>query len=252
MKQISQEEFEKEVERLLEGSITRKKLAKELETDIRTLNNRITELSQTNSELYARFIKKFPYRPKTIKVDIEDLALQVIREGVGKTSDMTGISVRTISRKIKTLEETNPELYNLYIRKNDKMTSEQRKLFDDTLERFQMKSGDSRVTRGELIEKEQELRMILSKFEGLVSSGMSKAEAARTLGYDGYPTIWKKYSELKRIEAQKEGLQETKQNAAERFRDSMRVQVEDNGIKIQSGIETEENQHSKEGIIEKD
>ena len=43
---------------------------------------------------------------------------------------------------------------------------------------------------------------------------LSKAESARQLGYDGYPTIWKKYRELDRIMAEKA----LKQDSAKDFR----------------------------------
>ena len=61
MKELTQKEFEEQIQRLIDGNIGRKKLAKELETDIRTLNNKIMELASTNPDLYARFIEKFPY-----------------------------------------------------------------------------------------------------------------------------------------------------------------------------------------------
>ena len=37
---------------------------------------------------------------------------------------------------------------------------------------------------------------------------MEKAPAARALGFDGYPTIWKKYQELRRIESERNARQE--------------------------------------------
>lgn len=58
MKKISQEEFENLVQSLINRETTRKKLAKTLETDIRTLNSRIRKLSEENDELYKKYIKK--------------------------------------------------------------------------------------------------------------------------------------------------------------------------------------------------
>ena len=59
MKDLSQQEFEAHIERLLSGEIGRKALAKELNTDIGTLTRKIVELSETNPELYLRWVAKF-------------------------------------------------------------------------------------------------------------------------------------------------------------------------------------------------
>ena len=59
--------------------------------------------------------------------------------------------------------------------------------------------------------KEQQLRETIGNFEQLLKEGITKAEAARRLGYD-YPTIWKMYETLKRIESErKTGTNEFKQ-----------------------------------------
>ena len=50
--------------------------------------------------------------------------------------------------------------------------------------------------------KEQQLRETIGNFEQLLKEGITKAEAARRLGYD-YPTIWKMYETLKRIESER-------------------------------------------------
>ena len=52
MKKLSEEEFENAIKRLINGEITKVKLAKELETDPRTLDNKIQEASVTNPKLY--------------------------------------------------------------------------------------------------------------------------------------------------------------------------------------------------------
>ena len=70
MKELTQQEFEEQIERVIDGKIGRKALAKELETDIRTLNRKITELADTNPDLYFKFIEKFPYKPKEIKLNL--------------------------------------------------------------------------------------------------------------------------------------------------------------------------------------
>ena len=217
MKQISRDEFEKCIQSIIDGETTRRKLAKDLETDMRTINNKITELAETSPVLYQKFIDKFPYRPKTIKVDIEDLAIKVITNGLQTTSKSTGISTRTIARKVKTLEKTNPELYLMYKQRNDRMSFEERMAFQDKAKCLQK---DSKVTRTELQEKEEQIKKFLAEFEQLVKSGLSKAEAGRRLNSD-YPTIWKKYQELKRIEEQKKYIKEEKQS--KNFRSQIKV-----------------------------
>jgi tRNA(His) 5'-end guanylyltransferase len=57
MKPINEEEFAKLIQSLIEGKTTRKKLAKTLDTDIRTLNNKIRKLSISNPELYEKYVQ---------------------------------------------------------------------------------------------------------------------------------------------------------------------------------------------------
>ena len=82
MKQISQEEFEQYIQDIIDGKMTRKRLASELETVMRTINHRIMELEGKNPALYQAFIQKFPYTPKEIKLDVEALAIKVINNGI--------------------------------------------------------------------------------------------------------------------------------------------------------------------------
>lgn len=232
MKNISQKEFEEVVQLIIRKEVTRRQAAKDLETDLRTLNHKITELAQTNPALFEEYITVFPYKPKEIKVDIEDLAMAVIRNGVKQTSTMTGISVRSISRKVRILEETNPALYELYVHRNDRRSELEELRFQERLDEIR-KRPIVPIKRVELEEKEETIRETLAEFERLVESGLSKAEAARRLGYDGYPTIWKKYQEMKRIESEKEvkatkdndnkDSQESEGSKAKSFRDSMKA-----------------------------
>ena len=201
MSKITIEQIEESVRRLLNGETTKRQLIKELDTSMRTLNNEITKLSLYNAELYKKYVDKFPYKPKEIVVDIETLAVRVITNGLQETSKQTGISVRTISRKVKTLEKTNPELYSLYANRSKPMTDEERVKFNAKVSEFY---STKPITRNEIDEKERELTTILQDFEEKVQSGMSKAQAARELGFDGYPTIYKKYKELDRLRVEKE------------------------------------------------
>ena len=80
MKNISNSELEALIQSLIDGKITRKNLAKELETDLRTLHKKIVEVSQTNPELYKKYIEVFPYQPKVRDdLDYEALLIDIMR-----------------------------------------------------------------------------------------------------------------------------------------------------------------------------
>lgn len=225
MKQISQAEFESLVEILIDGKITRKKLAKGLDTDIRTLNNKITELSIYNPELYEKYVQKFPYRPKTRRdIDFEALVIYAMKNSktLDEIAEEYQVSRRTVARRIKEMEKTNPELFNLYREYADSL--KKRSVMSLPLQERIDNLVSSPVALSTNIEvKENELRVTLQRFEELLSQGISKAEAARTLGYDDYPTIWKKEQELKRIESERKVMAQQDDSESKRFRHSMRI-----------------------------
>lgn len=203
MKKISQKEFEERIEEIISGKLTRRKLCTLLDTDMRTLNNKILELSDTNPEIYKRFINKFPYKPKTINVgSANNLAIYVIENGLESAVEKYGVSIRTISRKVKTLEIDCPELYRLYRERTI------RDIKQEELEPFRVE--EEKIAKDKLDEKRYELTLLLTEFERLLKEGKSKAEAARIMGYDDYPTIWKKANELKRITTEEKTTQKTK------------------------------------------
>lgn len=255
MKELTRQEFEQQIERVIRGEISRKKLAKELETDIRTINNKIMELSTENPDLYSKFVEKYPYKPKEIKVDIEKIAIMVIRYGIQKTAENVGISERTISRKVKKLEKTNPELYKIYSERGKKLTKEEQREVDEKLEEFiaRYELKNSIPKRNEMNERKKELEETLSKFENLVKDGMSQAGAARALGFDDYPTIWKKYKELERIVLEENILnnpdEPKKSSEAKKYRDRMRVEGVDisKAIQANAGDKSEEKQQNNNG-----
>lgn len=249
MKKISQEEFENLVQSLINRETTRKKLAKTLETDIRTLNSRIRKLSEENDELYKKYIKKFPYKPKIREdIDFEALVIKIMKNNTSleKMEEQYGISTRTISRRIKAMEKTNPELIEMYreyancLKKSKKMPYELEIKIDELVEKP--------VTVSKVTEKrEVELRKTLRKFEELVSGGMSKAEAARALGYDGYPTIWKKQQELERIATEKKVKENIGDGAPKKFRQSMKLDTSELDIGKVSEITVKAKSKEKEG-----
>lgn len=228
MKKMSKEEFEEKVQELIDKKITKKELAIQLETSIRTLTKKITELSKTNPNLYTEFIKTYPYKPKSINVDIENLAVQVIKNGIDNISKETKISSRTITRKVNTLKKTNPELYDLYKRRNKNMSEDEKVRYIHEVNKYDKMQ---KVERSELKDKEVELTSILSKFEEKVASGMSKNKAAIALGFDGYPTIWKKYQELDRIKTQNMSL---KLEEKKSFREELQSEYKTGKVNIQN------------------
>lgn len=221
MKEISQEEFEEKLEGLINGSITKQELTKELHIGLKTLNKKIEDLSETNPELYKRIVSKMPYIPRDIHIDAVSLAVAVIQYGREATSEEVGISIRTISRKVKELQSTNPELYNLYLIRNKKMSRKQREVYNM---RVMELSNGNEPKRSGLEDREKEIRDVLDKFEQLVESGMPKKDAAKALGYAGYPTIWNMYNDLDRLQKAKQ--LESEKSKEERFRSSIKLDIQ--------------------------
>lgn len=115
MKNISKDEFKQAIRRLINGEITKVKLAKELETDPRTLDNRIQELSATDPELYYEYVDVLPYKQKGIDhIDFEALVIYMLKNGctADETAQKFEVSRRTINRRINDLE--NKELREMY------------------------------------------------------------------------------------------------------------------------------------------
>lgn len=224
MKELTQKEFEEQIERVIDGKIGRKALAKELETDIRTLNRKITELADTNPDLYFKFIEKFPYKPKEIKLNLEELALYAIQKGTRQAAIKFGISRRTVTRKVNKLKKEQPELYGLFCGKEYIQGEHVPKIKKDEYVYNVSKHEDiKRKGNISVAAKRKELEETISEFEKLLATGMSKAKAARTMGYDDYPTIWKKYQELQRIVTE-ETIRKNKEEQKS-FRNSLKAET---------------------------
>ena len=193
---ISDEEFEKLVQKVIDGEITRKEIEKEYHTSMRTINNRITKLADTNPKLYKEFINKFPYQEKERKDITPELIL--IKFASGKSfkeiSKDCDVSVRTLGRRIK----SNPEIYQLYqALKNKKMTP------DKWIEIESIKKQQLIGTSPKNEKREEFLKRIIGEFDDKLKTGISKAEAARSIGKT-YTDIDKLLHELNRIETEKE------------------------------------------------
>ena len=76
MKKIRNEEFESLILDLINHKITRKELARMLGIDLRTLHRMIMEFSDTNPELYEKYIGELAYKPKE-RTDIDFKALVI-------------------------------------------------------------------------------------------------------------------------------------------------------------------------------
>lgn len=241
MKELTQKEFEEQIEKVINGQITRKALAKELETDIRTLNRKITGLADTNPDLYFKFIEKFPYKPKEIKLNIEELAIYAIQKGTSQAAIKFGISQRTVTRKVNKLKKEQPELYGLFCGKEYIQGEDIPQIKKDEYVYNVSKHEDiKRKGNNTMAAKRKELEDTIAEFEKLVATGMSKAKAARTMGYDDYPTIWKKYQELHRIVAE-ETIRKNKEEQKS-FIDSVKFEVP----RLKKVIEVQRNVEEKD------
>ena len=117
MIEISQEEFESKIKKVIQGEKSKTDLIKELQTDSRTLNNKIQELSAYNKELYIEFISIKPFKSKTRDdIDYEALVIEMIKKSMftADAASKYGIGVRTIQRGVKKLQNENPELIEIY------------------------------------------------------------------------------------------------------------------------------------------
>lgn len=204
MKEISQEEFEQYIRNVIDGKMSRTQIAKELESDFRTLNNEIQLLSIKNPELYQEFIGKFPYKPKEIKgISFRNIAIEFLRgEGTwAELAEKYHIGIRTIRRKIdKYRDSDDPEEKEIYElcravadnHSHDTQNSDELEYRISKLEKEEIKEMD------DLERRRIELREIEKQYYMLCQS-MSKTEAAKKMGYTTN-RIYKLLNELYRIE----------------------------------------------------
>ena len=103
MKEMSKEEFYEKIKSVIRGEISTTKLVKELQTDSRTLNNKIQELSVYNPELYNEYVEKFPYKSKSRDdIDFEALAIEIVKENMTMKTveEKYNVGERTVRRRI--------------------------------------------------------------------------------------------------------------------------------------------------------
>ena len=199
MKKLSEEEFADAIKRLINGEITKVKLAKELETDPRTLDNKIQEISATNPELYNEYVRTLPYKQKGIDhIDYEALVIYMLKQGL--TADEAvqkfDISRRTISRRICELE--NKELLNMYREVADNRKHRRNNGVELNRKISELEYRDV-VIGGVNDRRKAELLAIEARFNKLCET-MDKGQAAKVMGYGDRDRVYKLLNELYKLE----------------------------------------------------
>ena len=201
MKEVSQDEFEELIKRVLEGEISLKKVVEELQTTYSAVNNRITSMRETNPELYAAYIEQRPYKPKrNSQIDSEALLTNIILEGLTlrQASVKYDIPLRTIDRRIVEVRKQNPTLYAIYTRYKEKeMTLE-----DETL--LCANRGEVKSEQDAAEIKLDEIIKISKEYERLIADNneLTHYQVAEKLGYTPQQ-IDEMYKKVRRITTQK-------------------------------------------------
>lgn len=232
MKNISKDEFKQAIRRLINGEITKVKLAKELETDPRTLDNRIQELSATDPELYYEYVDVLPYKQKGIDhIDFEALVIYMLKNGctADETAQKFGVSRRTINRRINDLE--NKELREMYREVADNRKHGRNNGVE--LDRKISELEPREVIKGGVNDRrKRELLAIESRFNKLCET-MDKTQAAKTMGYGDRDRLYKLMYELYKLEIEEEHKKVNKEQPKEEDKDknkkAKRPELEDEG-----------------------
>ena len=232
MKNISKDEFKQAIRRLINGEITKVKLAKELETDPRTLDNRIQELSATDPELYYEYVDVLPYKQKGIDhIDFEALVIYMLKNGctADETAQKFEVSRRTINRRINDLE--NKELREMYREVADNRKHGRNNGVE--LDRKISELEPREVIKGGVNDKrKRELLAIESRFNKLCET-MDKTQAAKTMGYGDRDRLYKLMYELYKLEIEEEhkkvNKEQPKEEDKEKNKKAKRPELEDEG-----------------------
>ncbi len=232
MKNISKDEFKQAIKRLINGEITKVKLAKELETDPRTLDNRIQELSATDPELYYEYVDVLPYKQKGIDhIDFEALVIYMLKNGctADETAQKFEVSRRTINRRINDLE--NKELREMYREVADNRKHGRNNGVE--LDRKISELEPREVIKGGVNDRrKRELLAIESRFNKLCET-MDKTQAAKTMGYGDRDRLYKLMYELYKLEIEEEhkkvNKEQPKEEDKEKNKKAKRPELEDEG-----------------------
>ena len=217
MKDVSQEQFEIDIESVIEGKVSLKQLVLKYRTSYDYIHQKILELSYTNITLYERYIEKFPYKPKINEnISARGIVIELIKSKstIGQLSDKYGIPARTIDRRIKSVEAEDPELYALYKRYRKNPKDEQ---IDREIRSVPYEPVISEMSSVEL--KESTIRGIIGSYKEIIADGtVKKEDAARQLGYTPQQIA---VMQQKLIRIARE--QEVKTSGAKSFRESFKV-----------------------------
>lgn len=238
---IMQEEFEAKIQDIIDGKLSKTKLVKELETDSRTLNNKIQELSVYNIDLYLKLIEKYPYKQKVRDdIDYEALAIEIVKKSMTtkEAAKKYGLGERTIRRKIDSMEEENPELFAIYkeVKENIRYKRDNSLDLQNKIERLvprTVKIAEMNETRKRELEDLESIFTNRCKYT-------TKSEAAKSMGMTPSRII-KLLNELYVIR-----IEETHRTTDATFKESLKVNSSNTTIK--SNINEDSTNISKETI----
>lgn len=251
MKKISNDEFKYYIERVLNKEISLTDLAKELETTIRTLHEKIQKMFKTDPELYDRYVLDRPYRQKKCtSIDFEALTIYMIKEQLtqNEAADLFGISTKTISRRINDLREKNSALIDIY-ESVIKSRRKRKKIPISLQERINNLPTKNfyDVIKGKYNEnKKKELLQLKEEFEKNIEIYGSKKAATNAMG-KSYTDIYKLLQTLNRILIEEEVL-EKKQMQKDNFKKDLKVEGINEVVFLSENNISEENIRNQERV----
>lgn len=232
MKEISQEEFEENLRKMIEEGKTKTQIKNGLGFgSYRALNTKVQTLSITNPELYMEYIGKYPYAPKTRKdLDIIEIGIEFLRDekNMDELATQYGTGRKTIQRKLNKLKDSSKpeerELYDLcraLAYNHSKSQTSSRELELKIKELVQkLEEGRQDIEKPDNLEiRRRELKEIESQYRELCKT-MSREEAAKKMGTTRV-VIDKQLQELRCIETEINA-----RNKKNEFHESLRVKVE--------------------------
>ena len=219
---ITEQQLIKYLEKYANKEISMTNLVKILQTDYRTLNNKIIRLSVDYPELYEKIVKNNPYTQKSRSdIDYEVLMIYILKKNITIQDAVAifNVSEKTIQRRIKEEKEKNPELYKLFksvIRRG--RTAGNYEKFQEEINQLEYRD----VIISEKNEQRKEfLLQIETRFNSLIDEGKTKEQSAKEMGYT-LNYVYKMLNELYRIK-----IEEDTADVAKKFRKSLSYQTQD-------------------------
>lgn len=193
MIEVSENEFEKYILDLINKRITRVELAKKLQTDTRTLSNRIYGI--TNEKLLKEYLEQYPYKPRQNKnVNYEALIVQLIQSNITakEMQERYEIAERTYRRNIKKVKESNERLYMIYENYIKGKITDEDYSYINSLDKGVVVLCDN------VEDRKAELMCFFMEYKQLLNSGLTEKQALEQLG-ETTKSIKRKSDELDRI-----------------------------------------------------